>query len=194
MLPSTPAVVTSTHSKLRPMHIYDKGRSASRATQKTATMHFKPSRSCITVVQKQQPCLSNEVVHASLSSSSSPLGRWSRSDISTHYVDPFRRTTALLVLDFCHVRVTSASASHSVLLGLVEFGPVLVFLEPRLVVKRRLLQKRYVVQLSSGGVGRAVLDGRVAVSYVSEVMDLLPREQEAGSERVNGRVTPLEHC
>jgi hypothetical protein len=36
-----------------------------------------------------------------------------------------------------------------------------------------------------------VLDGRVPVSEVAEVMDVLHREEDAGRERVDRCVTPL---
>lgn len=46
-------------------------------------------------------------------------------------------------------------------------------------------------QLPRGRVGRAVLDGGVAVAKIAEVVDVFDAKKGAGSEGVDGRVTPL---
>jgi len=126
---------------------------------------------------------------------SSFRSRWrTRGNVSAHDIDPLRRAAALLIFHFCDICIASTAAAHSVLLGFVVFCPIFVFLQPRLCVKRGLLEKRYMVHLSCRSVRRTMLNGRMAVPDVPEVMDLLSREQETGGERVNGRVSPLESC
>lgn len=106
-------------------------------------------------------------------------------------VDPLGEARALLALDVDDVRVAAAPAAHAVLLGVVPPVPVLVLLEPLALVQGRLLQVRLPRQLQRRRVRGTVLDRRVPVPEVAEVVDVLRPQQDARRERVNGRVAPL---
>lgn len=70
--------------------------------------------------------------------------------------------------------------------------PVLVLFDALLLVERRLLEPGLARELAAGRVGRAVLDGGVAVPKVAEVVDVARREEDAGGEGVDGCVAPLK--
>lgn len=70
--------------------------------------------------------------------------------------------------------------------------PVVVLLEPLALVGCRLLEERLTRQLApKRRIGRAMLDGRVSVPKVAEVVDVARGQQSTGGERVDGRITPL---
>lgn len=70
--------------------------------------------------------------------------------------------------------------------------PVVVLLESLALVRRRLLEVRLPRQLApEWRVGRAMLDGRVSVPKVAEVVDVAWGQQGTGGKRVDGRITPL---
>jgi len=88
-------------------------------------------------------------------------------------VDPFGHTAALLAFHVDNIGIAAAPAAHAVLLWRVPVLPVVVLLEPLALVRRRLLEVRLPRQLSTEGrVGRAVLDGRVSVAKVTEVVNV----------------------
>lgn len=60
-----------------------------------------------------------------------------------------------------------------------------------LLVRIGLLEVGFAWELAGRGVGWAMLDGRVPVAKIAEVVDVFDAEEGAGGERVNGRVTPL---
>src|SRR5699024_4566459 len=95
-------------------------------------------------------------------------------------------------LDIHNISVASAAAADTVLLGLVVVLPVLILLDALLLVERRRLEVGRARELSGGGVRRAMLDGGVPVAKVSEVVDVLGAEKSAGSEGVDGGITPLQ--
>lgn len=87
-------------------------------------------------------------------------------------LNPLGKAAALLALDIHNVRITPASAADAVLLDRIRIRPVFVFFDPFLFVLRRHLQPRYPRKLAGRRIRRAVLDGRVPVSEVTEIMDI----------------------
>lgn len=110
---------------------------------------------------------------------------------TTGDVDPLGKTGAVLALDIDNVRVTSAAATNAVLLGLVPAFPVLVLLDSFPLVQGGRLKERGPGELSRRGIGRAVLDRRVSVSKVSEVVNVPRGQKSTGSQRVDGSISPL---
>lgn len=108
------------------------------------------------------------------------------------HVNPLGEAAAILALDVDNVGVAAAAAAHPVLLGGIPDVPELVLLQPLAVVQRGLLQVRVARELAGGRVGGAVLDRRVAVAEVAEVVDVAGGEESTGGEGVYGRVTPLD--
>jgi hypothetical protein len=106
-------------------------------------------------------------------------------------INPLRQAATLLALHIDDIRVAAAAATNTVLLGVVVRLPVLVLLEALALVERRLLEPGLTRQLARRRVGRAVLDGGVAVAKVAEVMDVAWSEQRAGCEGVDRGVSPL---
>ena len=106
-------------------------------------------------------------------------------------INPLGQTAAFLALDVDDVGVAAASTTHAVLLGRVVRIPVGVLFDPLAFVACRHLKVRVSWELSGGRVGRAVLDGRVSIAEVAEVVDIARREESTGGEGVDGRVTPL---
>jgi hypothetical protein len=78
----------------------------------------------------------------------------------------------LLSFDVDNIRVTLAAAANSVLFNRVGYGPIVVLFEAFLLVFSRLFEPRDTRQLAGRCVGRAVLNGRVAVSKVAEIMNI----------------------
>jgi hypothetical protein len=116
----------------------------------------------------------------------------SRTSPPTSYINPLRKTTALLALNIHDVRVTSAPAAHTILLGRIPVVPVLVLFDALMLVEGRGLKVRLARQLShAGGIGGTVLDRRVPVPKVAEVVNIARREKGACREGVNWCVTPL---
>lgn len=109
-------------------------------------------------------------------------------------VYPFGQTAALLALDIDNVRVASAAAADAVLLLGIPLVPVLVLLEAFLFVQRRLLEIRLPGKLPRWGIGGTVLDRRMSVAEVAEVVYILDAEEGAGRKGVYGRITPLVDC
>lgn len=110
---------------------------------------------------------------------------------ATDDINPLGKTRSVLALNVNDVSVTPASAAHAVLLLLVPVLPVVVLLEARLLVQRCRLEVGLARQLPRGRVGRAVLDGRVSVAKVAEVVHVLGAEENTGREGVDRRVSPL---
>ena len=97
----------------------------------------------------------------------------------------------MLALNIDNVSVAAASATDTILLDLVRVSPVLVFLDPFLLVICSLLEVRDTGELTGRSVGRAMLNGSVAVAKVTEVMNITRREKSTCGERVNRSITPL---
>ena len=126
---------------------------------------------------------------ASLGLAASPL---LRARPSAGDVDPFGHTAAFLAFYVDDIGIAATSAAHAILLWRVPMLPVIVLLESLALVHCRLLEVRLPRQLpSERRVGRAMLDGRVSVPKVTEVVDVARGQQSTGGERVDGRVTPL---
>ena len=104
---------------------------------------------------------------------------------------PFSKAATLLSLDVDNVRITFASAANAVLLFRVPRVPVLVFFSPLLLILGCHLQELWPFQLSGDSISWAVLDGRMPISKVTEVMDIFGAEQSACSERMNRGISPL---
>ncbi len=104
---------------------------------------------------------------------------------------PFGEAAALLALDVDDVRVAPASTSHPVLLLRVVRFPVLVLFLALLLIERRLFEERRTRQLTCRSIRRTMLDGRMSVAEVPEVVDILGREQRARRQRMNRRIAPL---
>lgn len=97
----------------------------------------------------------------------------------------------MLALNIDNVSVAAASATDTVLLDLVKVRPVLVFLDPFLLIIGSLLEVRDTGKLAGRSVGWAVLNGSVPVAKVTEVMNITRREESTSGERVNRSITPL---
>lgn len=88
-------------------------------------------------------------------------------------IDPFGHAAAFLAFHVDNVGVAPAPAPHAVLLWRVPVLPVVVLLESLALVRGRLLEERLPGQLSpERRIGRAVLDRRVSVPKVTEVVDV----------------------
>lgn len=98
----------------------------------------------------------------------------------------------MLAFHIDNVSVTAASAADTVLLDLVRGCPILVLLDAFLFIIGSLLEVWDTGQLTSRGVGWAMLDCGVAVTKVAEVMNITRRKKSTGGERVDRRITPLE--
>lgn len=120
-----------------------------------------------------------------------PPTRLGRRPAARHF-HPLGETAALLALDVHNVRVASAPAPDAILLDLVRRRPVLILFDPLPLVFRRLLEPRLARQLPGRRVGRAVLDGRVPIPKVPEVVDVARSQKGTGCQRMDRRVTPLE--
>jgi hypothetical protein len=98
----------------------------------------------------------------------------------------------LLAFDVDNVSVTAASAADTVLLDLVRGCPILVLLDAFLFIIGSLLEVWDTGQLTGRGVRWAMLDCGVAVTKVTEVMNITRRKKGTGGEGVDRRITPLE--
>lgn len=110
---------------------------------------------------------------------------------ATGNVHPLRQARAILALNVNNVSVASATASNTILLGLIPALPVLVFFDSFSLVQGGHLKERGSRKLSSGSIRRAVLDGRVSVSKVSEVVNISGCQKSTGGQRVDRSVSPL---
>lgn len=97
----------------------------------------------------------------------------------------------MLALNIDNVSVAAASATHTVLLDWVRVRPVLIFLDPFLLVIGSHLEVRNTGKLAGRSVGGTMLNGSVAVAKVTEVMNIARGEESTGSEGVNRSITPL---
>jgi hypothetical protein len=97
----------------------------------------------------------------------------------------------LLAFDIHDVGVAAASAADTILLDWVRGGPILIFFNALLLIIGGLFKVRFAGKLSSGGVGRAMLNGRVTVSEVTEVVDVTWGKKSTGSKGMNRSITPL---
>lgn len=121
------------------------------------------------------------------------IGR-SRTGPATGNVDPLGQAAALLALDVDNVRVAAAATPDTVLLGRVKVVPVSVLLDALAVVERRLLEPGLAGQLARWGVGWAMLDRRMAIAKVAEIVDVTGPEEGAGGEGVDGSISPLSYA
>jgi hypothetical protein len=87
-------------------------------------------------------------------------------------VNPFCKARSFLALHVDNVRVAPAPAANAVFFLLVPRLPVLVLLDPLLLVERRRLEVGLSGQLPRRRVGRTVLDRRVSVAKVAEVVNI----------------------
>lgn len=117
----------------------------------------------------------------------------SRSNIPPRNPHPLRNTTPLLILHLLHIRITATPTPHTILLLRIPFRPILVFLPPQFLIRRRSLEVRLSRKLSGRSVSRAMLDRSMPVAEVSKVVDLRRGEQGARGERVDGCIAPLDH-
>jgi hypothetical protein len=110
---------------------------------------------------------------------------------ATSHLNPLIKTAALLSFDIDNIGIAAAAAANTVLFDRVRSGPVLIFLNPLLLIFGSPFKVRLARQLPGGSVGWAMLDGGVPISKVTEVMDVTGREKRASGERMNGSITPL---
>jgi hypothetical protein len=97
----------------------------------------------------------------------------------------------LLALDIHNVSVAAASATDTVLLDWVRVRPIVVLLNPLLLVIGSLLEVRNASELAGGSIGGAMLDGSVAVAKVTEVVNITRSEESTSGKRVDRSITPL---
>lgn len=97
----------------------------------------------------------------------------------------------MLAFDIHNVSVAAASTTDAVFLDLVRIRPVFIFLDTLLLIIRRLFKIWDAGKLASRSVRGTVLDGRVAVAKVTEVVDVTGRKEGTGSKRVNRSIAPL---
>jgi hypothetical protein len=88
-------------------------------------------------------------------------------------VDPLVKTTALLAFHINDISVTFAAATNAVFPGRIRCGPVLVFFYTLLFIFSGLFQERYPRELASWCIGGTVLNSRMSIAEVPEVMDIL---------------------
>jgi len=115
----------------------------------------------------------------------------SRTGPATGHIYPLGQAAAFLALDVNYVRIAATAAADTILLGRVIVFPVSVLLDALAVVERRLLQPGLAGELTRRSVGGTVLDRRVAIAKVAEVMDVAGPEEGAGGEGVNWSISPL---
>jgi hypothetical protein len=108
-------------------------------------------------------------------------------------LDPFGHAAALFAFDFHNVRVASATTPDAVLFFRVSLGPIVVFLQPLLLVLQVLLQVRNMGELTGGRIGWTMLDGRVPIAKVSKVVDIGDGEKSTSRQGMDGSITPLLH-
>ena len=99
-----------------------------------------------------------------------------RRDPTAHRLHPFWCAATLLVFDFGDISVTPTPTSHPVLLLLVPSGPVVVLFEPCLLVFRCHLKVGFTRQLASRSICWTMLNRRMSVSEITEVVDILSRK------------------
>lgn len=110
------------------------------------------------------------------------------------YLDPLSKATPFFAFDITNVSVTATPAAHAVLLRRIREGPVLVLFLSLLLFLCRLLEERYARQLPCWSIGRTMLDRGMAVTDVTEVVDVSWCKERPSSQRMNGSITPLESC
>lgn len=131
-------------------------------------------------------------------------GSGGRDEASCH-LHPLRYTAAFLSFDIDNIGIASAPAADTVFFLRVPFRPVLVFFPPSapILVQCWCAIRRFLAGIVSWAViwcswhlprwsvRRTVLDCRVSISNVTEVVDLIGGEERAGGQGVDGCVTPL---
>ena len=136
---------------------------------------------------------------------SCPLARTRRRNEPSSNLHPLWNTTSLLALHIHNIRITPTPASHPILFLRIPFRPILVFFPPTtpLLFQHRRAEGRTLTRivagtvvrcsrhLARGCVGWAVLDGRVPVANVAEVVDLVGGEEGTRCEGVDRCVAPL---
>lgn len=110
---------------------------------------------------------------------------------ATSNVHPLSQARSVLALNINNVSVASAAASNTILLGLIPALPVLVFFDSFSVIQGGFLEEGGSRKLSSGSICGAVLDSRVSVSKVSEVVNVSGGQKSTGGQGVNRSVSPL---
>jgi hypothetical protein len=97
----------------------------------------------------------------------------------------------LLALNIHNVGVAAASAADTILLDWIRGRPILILFNALLLIIGGLFKVRFAGKLSGGGVGWTMLNGRVTVSEVAEVVDVTRGEENTGGKGMDGSITPL---
>lgn len=97
----------------------------------------------------------------------------------------------MLAFDIDNVGVTAASTADAIFLDLVRIRPVFIFLNTLLLILRGLFEVWDASKLASGSVCGAVLNSRVAVAKVTEVVNVTGRKESTSGKRVNRSIAPL---
>jgi hypothetical protein len=100
-------------------------------------------------------------------------GLWRCPSSSNFY--PFGETAALFAFHIHNISITPASATDAVLLDGVNSRPVFIFFNSRLLINRGLFQIWNSGQLSRRRICRTVLDRRVTIAKITEVVDIAGR-------------------
>lgn len=98
----------------------------------------------------------------------------------------------MLALDIYDVRIAATAATNAVLLLLVPRVPVFVFLSSFPLIECSHFQVGRSFTLSCRCICGAMLNGRMPVSEVSEVMYIARCEKGASGEGVNRSISPLQ--
>lgn len=133
-----------------------------------------------------QPRINGRLIYTTIN-----MRLFSRRSPATSNVDPFCQAASLFSFDIDNVRVAPATAAYAVLLDRIRRGPVFIFFESFLFVFRSHFQKRNARKLSSWCVRGTMLNGRVTVAKISEIVNVTRCEQCASSQRMDWRITPL---
>lgn len=111
----------------------------------------------------------------------------------TSHINPFRQAAALLALHVDDVGIAAAAAAHAILLGRVPVLPIVILFESLALVQCSLLQVSLAGKLSAQRrVRGTMLDGRMPVSKIAEVVDVARGQESTGGEGMDGRITPLD--
>lgn len=110
----------------------------------------------------------------------------------TSYTDPLVQAASLLTLYINNISVTLASTPNTIFFNWVPCFPIFVFFFSLLLVFCRHFQERGSVKLTiTRSICRAMLYSCMSITNVTKVMDIPRSQKSPGSERMNGRVSPL---
>ena len=112
---------------------------------------------------------------------------------STSNFYPLGKAAAFFPFNVSDIRVASASTANPIFFRWIWCCPIFIFLYPFLLVFCRLLKPWDSRKLSCGGVGRTMLNGCMSVAKITEVVDIARRQKSAGSERMDGGISPLAY-